>query len=60
MLKLFETLRIYTEYTYKNIIAIEPEIRTFLTGFHTEDNGLNIGKYGINVLQKKLLKADNI
>jgi transposase len=55
-----ETLRTNTEHSYKNIIAIDPDIRTFLTGFDTEGNGFKFGKYGINVLQKKLLRADNI
>ncbi len=49
-----------TEYTYKNIIAFDQGVRTFLTGFDTEGNGFKFRKYGINVLQKKLLRADKI
>jgi putative transposase len=53
-------LRTNTEYTYKNIIAFDQGVRVFLTGFDTEGNGFKFRKYGINVLQKKLLRVDKI
>jgi hypothetical protein len=35
MLKPLEPLRTNTEHTYKNIIALDPDVRIFLTGFYT-------------------------
>ncbi len=60
MLKPLEPLRTKTQHTYKNVIALDPSVRTFLTGFDTEGNGFKFGKYGVNSLQKKLLRAHSI
>jgi putative transposase len=60
MLKPLEPMRIKTEDTYQNIIALDPGVRTFLTGFDTEGNGIKFGKYGINAIHRKLLRADSI
>ncbi len=59
-LVILKSLGTNVEHTCKNIIALDPGIRTVLTGFDTEDNGFKFVKYGINVLQKKLLRADMI
>jgi transposase len=42
------------------VIALDLGVITFLTGFDTEGNGFRIGKYGMNALQRKLLRADTI
>ncbi len=60
MLNPLETVRTKTKDTYKNVIALDPGVRTFLTGFDTEGNGFKFGKYGMNALQRKLLRIDSI
>jgi hypothetical protein len=44
MLKALGPLRAKTENAYKNEIALDPDVRTFLTGFYTEGNGFKFGK----------------
>jgi hypothetical protein len=60
MLKPLEPLRTKTKDTHKNLIILDPDMRTFLTGFDTEGNGFKFGKYSMNALQKKLLREDII
>jgi hypothetical protein len=60
MLKPLELLRTKTKDTYENVIALDADVRTFLTGFGTESNGFKFGKYAMNAFQKKLLRVDSI
>jgi hypothetical protein len=60
MLKPLKPLRTKTEGTYKNVITLDPSVRTFLSGVDTEGNGFKIRKYGMNSLQRKLLRVDSI
>jgi putative transposase len=60
MLKPLEPVRQKTEDTYKKIIALDPGVSTFLTGFDPDINTFKFGKHSINILHKKLLRADDI
>jgi transposase len=60
MLRPLETLIKREEDSYKNIIAFDPGLRTFLTRFDKEGSGFKFGKYRMNTIQRKLLRADAI
>jgi transposase len=60
MLKPLEPVRQKAEDTYKKIIALDPGISIFLTGFDADVNTFKFGKHSINILHKKLLRADDI
>jgi hypothetical protein len=50
-----------TKHKYKNITALDPCVRTFLTGFDTEGDGFLVYKVqDMNLIKKKLLKAYKI
>jgi hypothetical protein len=60
MLKPLESLRTKKEDIYKNVIAHDPVVRAFFTGFNAEGNAFMFGKYGMNALQRNLLRAVSI
>jgi putative transposase len=60
VLKALEPLRQREQDAYQNVIALDPGVRTFLTGFDTKDNGFKFGKYGMNFMERELFRADNL
>ncbi len=60
MLKSSEPLRKRKEDVYQNVIALDSGVTTFLTGFDTKSNGFKFGKYGINLIERQLFRADNL
>jgi putative transposase len=60
VLKPLEPLRQREEDVYQNAIALDPGVRTYLTGFDTRGNGFKFGKYGINLIERELFRADSL
>jgi transposase len=57
MLKPLGPLRQRKEDVYQNVIALDPGVRTFLTGFDTKGNGFKFGKYGIKSYRKRIVQG---